>query len=964
MKDGSNKEQDIQPMMILTIDIGNGHVDKLQIFDLNNIEQETYDFCVKNKLDFNTMQEINTQIQNVLKDKQLEEEQEISNVFQEIKEEEDEKITENNINEIREQESIIITNSNEMDTQKGNKNDIIKEKENNINKNEINKMENENMNSINSNGNGNCNGLNIKKNINQSIRTNSTISNGNETKKIKKTNKHKKKNIKENIKEAIAMAKEKTKQNKQQNKENNNKNKIYNNFYKMITNKKKENNGFEENIIKKEEYNNINNINNVNNINKISIDNNENNNEENKKENIEINEEEIEVEGKAIEEKQINNDINQNQNQILSDNLNSLDKKEEEASPIIENKIIKDNSNFNSNRQEIEKNDELGKNKDNNEDININNNITNNIIMKEDNNINNSKENQNNKKKNRSNNESNISDYNPGKELYERGIKFKESEKEKLEALKKNLEDDEEEDNTFIPKINKLSDIQMERIREKRLECTNPDIINNYKEYKEAKMEILKKKTDEEFNKIYTFKPCINRSYSTSKVQKNRMKEKDNENNINEMETRFDKLYNYRIDYQENKDKLKEKIYNKYSFKPRINENSNFYKLKKPFNERLQTYSNKSRENMAKIQKVYEKELGYDEPFKPQLNHKKNKSLLKDRDEFFINEAQKYNTNSNNNVGSNNNYIDPYTKLYLYGKKYQQDKNFMAEKYYQDQIKSPQFCQSTEDIINKKKEKSFKQIFKLLDGDEDSKISSTHINTSKLPKNILRILEPILNELKEENESLNEIEFIFVCEQLYLSLPWNERRELRTFEEEAKKNLKKEKIIKEKNNFSFKPRINKRNYSFENQTILTNNNTDLTSNINYNEIFNNKNQSYITNSYKNYNNYYMNRKINEISNEKNKENKTKNGKNQINNRVNYFNFRITNKNNGKNFVKNNYNENNHLNVNSKSNVNKDKYSILKNVDINFIGNNSNNNKTEKKSKVVEKKINYENFVNV
>ena len=101
MKNGSNQEQEIQPMMILTIDIGNGHVDKLQLFDLNNIEQETYDFCVKNKLDFNTMQEINTQIQNVLKDKQLEEEQEIETVFQEIKEEEDEKITENNINEVR-----------------------------------------------------------------------------------------------------------------------------------------------------------------------------------------------------------------------------------------------------------------------------------------------------------------------------------------------------------------------------------------------------------------------------------------------------------------------------------------------------------------------------------------------------------------------------------------------------------------------------------------------------------------------------------------------------------------------------------------------------------------------------------------------------------------------------------------------------------------------------------------------
>ena len=71
MKNGSNIESELQPMMILTIDIGNGQVDKLQLYDLNNIDKETYDFCVKNKLDFNTMQEINTQIQNVLKDNQL-----------------------------------------------------------------------------------------------------------------------------------------------------------------------------------------------------------------------------------------------------------------------------------------------------------------------------------------------------------------------------------------------------------------------------------------------------------------------------------------------------------------------------------------------------------------------------------------------------------------------------------------------------------------------------------------------------------------------------------------------------------------------------------------------------------------------------------------------------------------------------------------------------------------------------
>ena len=924
MKNGSSKEQDIQPMMILTIDIGNGHVDKLQLFDLNNIEQETYDFCVKNKLDFNTMHEINTQIQNVLKDKQLEEEQELDNVFQEIKEEEDEKITENNLNEIREQESIIITNSNEIETQKGNKNDIIKDNNNNKNENnkiekdnnnnnkkenENNKLDNENMNSINSNNNN----QNIKKNNNQIIRTNNSNLSY-DSKKIKKQNKSKKKNIKDNIKEAIAMAKEKTKQTKKIINKDDNKQ-----FYK---NKNKDKEVEINNIIQKDEEYNKEIVNNNNNF--IELNNNEINNKENENKN------------KMIEEEEKKNDF-----------INNIESK---------NKIIKKEEN-----PPNEKNDNTEKIKEI-EKGNINKKLSNNINVNNDNDYNNnSKENQTNKKRNKSisNNASHISNYNPGKELYERGIKFKENEKEKLEALKKNLEVDEEEDNTFTPKINRLSEIQKERIKEKRLECTNPEIINNYQQYKKEKMEILKQKTDEEFNKVCTFKPCINRSYSTTKILKNNSnKERETDNKINlKNESRFDKLYNYRLDYKENKDKLKQKIYGEYSFKPKINENSSFYKLNIPFNERLQTYSNKSKENMAKIQQVYERELGYDESFKPQLNSKKNKTLLKDRDEFFLNEAQKYNNmnsgnNINNTTNNNNNYIDPYTKLYLYGKKYQQEKNFLAEKYYQNQNKPPKFCESTEEIINRKKEKSFRQIFKILDGDEDSKISSTHINISKLPKNILKILQPIFNELKEENETLNEIEFVFVCEQLYLSLPWNDKRELTTFEDIAKKNLKKEKIIKEKNNFSFKPKINKRNYSFENPTIINNNNE--LNNINYNkdkDILNKNQYSFI-------NNYYINKKKNN-NNEKKKENKIKNNKNQINNRVNYFNVKVTNQNNIE--IKNNNNEYSYINYKNTNN-NNDKYSILKNININIIGNKKKND--DKNSYIVEKKINYENFVNV
>ena len=130
----------------------------------------------------------------------------------------------------------------------------------------------------------------------------------------------------------------------------------------------------------------------------------------------------------------------------------------------------------------------------------INRNSNNDLISDKQNkyNINNINTNSNqNKNKNKStkkklkpsssHNGSQIENYNIGKELYERGLKFKENEKEKLEVLKHNLQVDEEEDNTFAPKINKLSEIQKEKIKEKRLECNNPDIINKKLSEKESK---------------------------------------------------------------------------------------------------------------------------------------------------------------------------------------------------------------------------------------------------------------------------------------------------------------------------------------------------------------------------------------------------------------------------------------------------------------------------------------------
>ena len=77
-----------------------------------------------------------------------------------------------------------------------------------------------------------------------------------------------------------------------------------------------------------------------------------------------------------------------------------------------------------------------------------------------------------------------------------------------------------------------------------------------------------------------------------------------------------------------------------------------------------------------------------------------------------------------------------------------------------------------------------------------------------LPITIQKILRPIFKELKSEGESLNEYEFVFICQKFYNILDYEKRRELINFEE-IEKNKKKKKLIEKINNFSFKPKINR-----------------------------------------------------------------------------------------------------------------------------------------------------------
>ena len=55
----NNNEKKCQ---ILNIDIGNGKIEQLKIYNYHNPKKDVYDFCMKNNLDYNTMEEINKQL--------------------------------------------------------------------------------------------------------------------------------------------------------------------------------------------------------------------------------------------------------------------------------------------------------------------------------------------------------------------------------------------------------------------------------------------------------------------------------------------------------------------------------------------------------------------------------------------------------------------------------------------------------------------------------------------------------------------------------------------------------------------------------------------------------------------------------------------------------------------------------------------------------------------------------------
>ena len=386
-----------------------------------------------------------------------------------------------------------------------------------------------------------------------------------------------------------------------------------------------------------------------------------------------------------------------------------------------------------------------------------------------------------------------------GERLYHKGIKLKEKSQEKIDKIKNNIENERMENCTFHPKINKSSSHLILNRLNNKLSHNNDDNILNYKNYVENKIEYLKEKHKDEND--CTFSPNINKK---SKVMDNMI------NNQLEID-RFEKLYSNYKKQQLNIQNLTNKIYNKKTmFQPKINKYNCAYTNMK-FSERQNAYLSKSLERKKLIKDQIEN------PFDTQTGQK-----------FFS-------PCINTNYRRDDNYNQQEYLNFLYS---DFKKNLLKKKELAKQVQALE-CPCNEsytnilsnDMFEVQKLNSIKKIFSILDKDQDGIISKYNIYIKGLNNKILKILSPIFEELKEENESLSEKEFIIACMRLYDMLTYTDKKEIINFGIKKKdKNMNVE-------NFSFKPKINKYNVCiYKKEEIIPNSNLSFQYNQKINEI--------------------------------------------------------------------------------------------------------------------------------
>ena len=95
-----------------------------------------------------------------------------------------------------------------------------------------------------------------------------------------------------------------------------------------------------------------------------------------------------------------------------------------------------------------------------------------------------------------------------------------------------------------------------------------------------------------------------------------------------------------------------------------------------------------------------------------------------------------------------------------------EQKNLQTIKEEEDKERRNVYNQKSKDIIMKMKYKKYRELFNLLDSNQDGFISSTKIKLTKIDENVLKNISPILEELNQSKKQMDFKEFCIKIDKL------------------------------------------------------------------------------------------------------------------------------------------------------------------------------------------------------
>ena len=353
-----------------------------------------------------------------------------------------------------------------------------------------------------------------------------------------------------------------------------------------------------------------------------------------------------------------------------------------------------------------------------------------------------------------------------GERLYQRELRLKEEAMEKIRN-KVEIENKAKEENlTFTPKINEINVVYLQNRKMNKMQYNDEKRIINYKDYLRSREEHVRNKYIEETEKENTFMPKIDKN--SEKMAGNRSLQVP----------RYEQLYKKKVDLK----KLEQKIYdNPNMFKPQINKNYKGIKPSTKGDNNKDKDKDKNKKKMAEYASLTFEER--QKKFKEMVEEKKGKLLEQKNINIDSKTGKKYfkpTINKNKKLDDERKNKPVFNELYSDSEKYKIKKEELEKKVLELEQFNTEFKASarSEEMYDKQKNIAFEKIFKRLDNDKDGKISINDINLTGISKRIVKIISPIIDELKNNKNSISSVEFTKKCEGIYSDLNYADKKEL------------------------------------------------------------------------------------------------------------------------------------------------------------------------------------------